>query len=145
MYLKTEPFVICNYHFQLTLFGYTRTNEHLPFIILKPSMSCRYYKEQMFCIINKVISLNSIMQTVKVILFNIKKTCRLHQSSSKLLLMYLVVLRFFRSWLIRIYTVCHTTYAVLHSLVDMKMTCFHLLKVASDGNFYYFLEKTTSI
>ena len=27
-------------------------------------------------------------------------------------------------------------YAVLHSLVDMKMTCFHLLKVASDGNFY---------
>ena len=43
---------------------------------------------------------------------------------------------FFRSWLIRIYTVCHTTYAVLHSLVDMKMTYFHLLKVASDGNSY---------
>ena len=28
------------------------------------------------------------------------------------------------------------TYAVLYSLVDMKMTCFYLLKVASDSNFY---------
>ena len=28
-------------------------------------------------------------------------------------------------------SVCNTT------LVDMKMTCFHLLKVASDGNFYF--------
>ena len=45
-------------------------------------------KEQMFCFINKVISLNSVIQTVKAILFNMKKICRLHQSSSKLLQMY---------------------------------------------------------
>ena len=27
-------------------------------------------------------------------------------------------------------------YAVLHNLVDMRATCFHMLKIASDGNFY---------
>ena len=54
---------------------------------------------------------------------------------------------FFRSWLIMIYTVYHTTkYAVLHNIIDMKMTCFNLLKVVSDGNFYLlFGEKTTRI
>ena len=30
-------------------------------------------------------------------------------------------------------------------LINMKMTCFHLLKKASDGHFYLFFEKTTSI
>ena len=27
-------------------------------------------------------------------------------------------------------------HALLHNLVDMRVTCIHLLKVASDGNFY---------
>ena len=29
---------------------------------------------------------------------------------------------------------CH----VMHGLINMKMTCFHLLKIASDGNFNFF-------
>ena len=34
-------------------------------------------------------------------------------------------------------SVCHTTYAVLHNLVDMRKTCFHMYaKIASNGNFY---------
>ena len=40
---------------------------------------------------------------------------------------------FFRSWLIRIYTVCHTMYAVLYNLVHMSVTCFCMLKIASSG------------
>ena len=27
----------------------------------------------------------------------------------------------------------------------MIVTCFHMLKIASDGDFYLFFEKTTSI
>ena len=42
-------------------------------------------------------------------------------------------------------TVYHVAYVILHGLVDMIMTCFHMLKIASDDNFYLFLEKTTSI
>ena len=34
---------------------------------------------------------------------------------------------------------------MLHGLVDMIVTCFHMLKISSDGNFYLLLEKTTSI
>ena len=42
-------------------------------------------------------------------------------------------------------TVYHAAYAMLHSLVDMIVICFHMLKIASDGDFYVLLEKTTSI
>ena len=38
--------------------------------------------------------------------------------------------------MISIYIAYHATYTVLHSLVDMKMTCFNLIKVASDGDFH---------
>ena len=34
---------------------------------------------------------------------------------------------------------------MLHSLVDMKMTCFNLLKVASDGNFYLLFGENYSL
>ena len=37
-------------------------------------------------------------------------------------------------------TVYHVAYIMLHGLVDMIVT-FHMLKVASDGNFYLLLEK----
>ena len=33
-------------------------------------------------------------------------------------------------------TVCHAAYIILHGLVDMIMICFHILKIASDGDFY---------
>ena len=36
----------------------------------------------------------------------------------------------------RIYTVCYTMYDVLHNLAHIRVTCFHMLKIASDGNFY---------
>ena len=43
-------------------------------------------------------------------------------------------------------TVYHAAYVMLHDLVDIMMvTCFHMLKIASDGNFYLLLEKTTGI
>ena len=43
------------------------------------------------------------------------------------------------SKLIRIYNVCNTSYAVLHGLVDMKVTCICLLKIASDSDGNLFL------
>ena len=42
-------------------------------------------------------------------------------------------------------TVYYAAYVMLHDLVDMIVTCFHMLKIASDGNFYLLLKKTTSI
>ena len=43
-------------------------------------------------------------------------------------------------------TVYYAAYVMLHDLVDiMIMTAFPMLKIASDNNFYSFLEKTTSI
>ena len=42
-------------------------------------------------------------------------------------------------------TVYYVAYIILHGLVDMIMTCFDMLKIASDDNFYLLLEKTTSI
>ena len=31
--------------------------------------------------------------------------------------------------------VYHAAYDMLHGLVDMIVTCFHMLKIASDGDF----------
>ena len=43
-------------------------------------------------------------------------------------------------------TVYHAAYVMMHDLVDiMTVSCFHMLKIASDGNFFLLLEKTTSI
>ena len=43
-------------------------------------------------------------------------------------------------------TVYLAAYVMLHDLVDiMILTCFYMLKIASDDNFYLLLEKTTSI
>ena len=43
-------------------------------------------------------------------------------------------------------TVYYAAYVMLHDLVDiMILTCFHMLKIASDNNFCLLLEKTTSI
>ena len=42
-------------------------------------------------------------------------------------------------------TVYHAAYVILHSLVDMIMICFHILKIASDGDFYLLFGETTSI
>ena len=36
---------------------------------------------------------------------------------------------------------CHAICAVLHNLVDM--TCFHLLNITSDDNFYFNFGQTT--
>ena len=41
--------------------------------------------------------------------------------------------------------VCHAAYVILHGLCDMIVSCFHMLKKASDGNFYLLLERNTSI
>ena len=30
-------------------------------------------------------------------------------------------------------------YVMLNGLVDMRVTCFHMLKIVSDGNFYLIL------
>ena len=38
-------------------------------------------------------------------------------------------------------TVYYAAYVMLPGLVDMIVTCFHMLKIASDGNFYLLLEK----
>ena len=37
---------------------------------------------------------------------------------------------FFRSWLIRIYTVCHAAYVILHGLVDIHASDFYHLVMA---------------
>ena len=38
-------------------------------------------------------------------------------------------------------TVYHAAYVMLHDLVDIIiLTCFHMLKIASDDNFYLLLE-----
>ena len=50
---------------------------------------------------------------------------------------------FFRSLLIRIYTVFQAVYAMLHNLE--RANCIHLLKIESDGNFNLLFGKTTSI
>ena len=34
-------------------------------------------------------------------------------------------------------TVYYAAYVMAHGLVDMILTCFHLLKIASDSNFYF--------
>ena len=40
-------------------------------------------------------------------------------------------------------TVYHAAYVMLHGLVDVVVTCFYVLKIASDSDFYLLLEKTT--
>ena len=40
-----------------------------------------------------------------------------------------------KSWLIWFHTVCQASYAMLLVLVDVIVTCIHLLKVASDSKF----------
>ena len=37
-------------------------------------------------------------------------------------------------------TIYHVAYFILHDLVDMIMTCLHMLKIASDDNIYLLLE-----